>query len=211
MIGGDVVQNLIGIYPFNLARAIFQSEEDALKIYLPGLSLALATLNEREQDVLKRRFSEKLTLRAVGKIHGLTQERARQIEAKALRKLRMPSLKNMFVAVPLTEIKEQNIEYQKLSREHELLATAFEMLTAKKADPEVVVPLAEMAVTMQTPISDLDLSVRSFNCLKRAGKNTLRDIVEMTEDDLLQIRNLGRKSAEEIIGKIKSYGLDLSK
>jgi hypothetical protein len=211
MIGGDVVQNLIGIYPFNLARAIFQSEEDALKIYLPGLSLALATLNEREQDVLKRRFSEKLTLRAVGKIHGLTQERARQIEAKALRKLRMPSLKNMFVAVPLTEIKEQNIEYQKLSREHELLATAFEMLTAKKADPEVVVPLAEMAVTMQTPISDLDLSVRSFNCLKQAGKNTLRDIVEMTEDDLLQIRNLGRKSAEEIIGKIKSYGLDLSK
>lgn len=205
------MQNLIGIYPFNLARAIFQSEEDALKIYLPGLSLALATLNEREQDVLKRRFSEKLTLRAVGKIHGLTQERARQIEAKALRKLRMPSLKNMFVAVPLTEIKEQNIEYQKLSREHELLATAFEMLTAKKADPEVVVPLAEMAVTMQTPISDLDLSVRSFNCLKRAGKNTLRDIVEMTEDDLLQIRNLGRKSAEEIIGKIKSYGLDLSK
>ncbi|MGI6550875.1 MAG: DNA-directed RNA polymerase subunit alpha C-terminal domain-containing protein [Syntrophomonadales bacterium] len=123
----------------------------------------------------------------------------------------MPSLKNMFVAVPLTEIKEQNIEYQKLSREYELLATAFEMLTAKKADPEVVVPLAEMAVTMQTPISDLDLSVRSFNCLKRAGKNTLRDIVEMTEDDLLQIRNLGRKSAEEIIGKIKSYGLDLSK
>lgn len=205
------MQNLIGIYPFNLARAIFQSEEDALKIYLPGLSLALATLNEREQDVLKRRFSEKLTLRAVGKIHGLTQERARQIEAKALRKLRMPSLKNMFVAVPLTEIKEQNIEYQKLSREHELLATAFEMLTAKKADPEVVVPLAEMAVTMQTPISDLDLSVRSFNCLKQAGKNTLRDIVEMTEDDLLQIRNLGRKSAEEIIGKIKSYGLDLSK
>ncbi len=205
------MQNLIGIYPFNLARAIFQSEEDALKIYLPGLSLALATLNEREQDVLKRRFSEKLTLRAVGKIHGLTQERARQIEAKALRKLRMPSLKNMFVAVPLTEIKEQNIEYQKLSREYELLATAFEMLTAKKADPEVVVPLAEMAVTMQTPISDLDLSVRSFNCLKRAGKNTLRDIVEMTENDLLQIRNLGRKSAEEIIGKIKSYGLDLSK
>lgn len=205
------MQNLIDIYPFNLARAIFQSEEDALKIYLPGLSLALATLNDREQDVLKRRFSEKLTLRAIGDIHGLSPERIRQIGVKALRKLRMPSRKNMFIAVPLTEVKEQNMEYQKLSREHELLATAFEMVTAKKADPEVVVPLAEMAVTMQTPISDLDLSVRSFNCLKRAGKNTLRDIVEMTEDDLLQIRNLGRKSAEEIIGKIKSYGLDLSK
>jgi len=117
----------------------------------------------------------------------------------------------MFKAVPLAAMVEQNIKYQKLSREYELLATAFEMLTAKKADPEVVVPLAELAVTMQTPISDLGLSVRSFNCLKRAGKNTLRDIAEMTEDDLLQIRNLGRKSAEEIIGKIKSYGLDLSK
>ena len=76
------MQNLIDIYPFNLARAIFQSEEDALKIYLPGLSLALATLNDREQDVLKRRFSEKLTLRAIGDIHGLSPERIRQIGSR---------------------------------------------------------------------------------------------------------------------------------
>ncbi|MGI6550874.1 MAG: sigma factor-like helix-turn-helix DNA-binding protein [Syntrophomonadales bacterium] len=49
---------------------------------MPGLSLALATLNEREQDVLRRRFSEKLTLRAIGQIHGLAQERIRQIEPR---------------------------------------------------------------------------------------------------------------------------------
>ncbi len=203
------MQNLIDIYPFNLARDIFGSAEEAEKIYLPGIFDALAMLTEREQDILRQRYGEKMTLRAIGQIHGVGQERIRQIIARALRRLRHPSRVNMFKAVPLAAMVEQNIKYQKLSREYELLATAFEMLTAKKADPEVVVTLAELAVTMQTPISDLGLSVRSFNCLKRAGKNTLRDIAEMTEDDLLQIRNLGRKSAEEIIGKIKSYGLDL--
>lgn len=62
---------------------------------------------------------------------------------------------------------------------------------------------------MQTPIEDLGLSVRSHNCLRQAGKNTLCDIADMSEEDLSRVKNLGRKSALEIIECVKKYGIEL--
>ena len=58
-------------------------------------------------------------------------------------------------------------------------------------------------------IEDLDLSVRSFNCLKRANVNTVRDLVNKTEEEMIKVRNLGRKSLEEVILKLNSLGLSL--
>ena len=58
-------------------------------------------------------------------------------------------------------------------------------------------------------IEELDFSVRSFNCLKRAGINTVEDLISKTEDDMMKVRNLGRKSLEEVINKLESLGLRL--
>ncbi len=58
-------------------------------------------------------------------------------------------------------------------------------------------------------IEDMDLSVRSYNCLKRAGIHTVEDLTKKSEDDMLKVRNLGRKSLDEVISKLRSYGLDL--
>ncbi len=60
-------------------------------------------------------------------------------------------------------------------------------------------------------IEELDLSVRSFNCLKRAGINTVEDLVDKTEEDMMKVRNLGRKSLEEVIAKLDSFGFTLKK
>ena len=59
-------------------------------------------------------------------------------------------------------------------------------------------------------IEELDLSVRSFNCLKRAGINTVEDLINKTEEDMMKVRNLGRKSLEEVIAKLQSFGFTLS-
>ncbi len=59
-------------------------------------------------------------------------------------------------------------------------------------------------------IEELDLSVRSFNCLKRAGINTVEDLIGKTEEDMMKVRNLGRKSLEEVIAKLDSFGFSLS-
>ena len=60
-------------------------------------------------------------------------------------------------------------------------------------------------------IEDMDLSVRSYNCLKRANIHTVEDLTKKTEEDMLKVRNLGRKSLDEVIQKLASYGLALSK
>ncbi len=64
---------------------------------------------------------------------------------------------------------------------------------------------------LEMNIEDMDLSVRSYNCLKRAGIHTVEDLTKRSEDDMLKVRNLGRKSLDEVINKLQSYGLDLKK
>lgn len=62
---------------------------------------------------------------------------------------------------------------------------------------------------LEMTIEELDLSVRSFNCLKRAGINTVEDLINKSEDDMMKVRNLGRKSLEEVVSKLEFLGLSL--
>ena len=64
---------------------------------------------------------------------------------------------------------------------------------------------------LDVTIDEMELSVRSFNCLKRAGINTVHDLTSKTEDEMMKVRNLGRKSLDEVIEKLHSMGLDLAK
>ena len=64
---------------------------------------------------------------------------------------------------------------------------------------------------LEKPIEDLDLSVRSYNCLKRAGINTLGELVEKTEEDMMKVRNLGKKSLKEVKEKLEEMDLSLAK
>ncbi len=66
-----------------------------------------------------------------------------------------------------------------------------------------------MGKVLEMTIEELDLSVRSFNCLKRAGINTVEDLINKTEDDMMKVRNLGRKSLDEVVAKLASLDLSL--
>ena len=69
----------------------------------------------------------------------------------------------------------------------------------------------EKEKVLDLTIDELDLSVRSFNCLKRAGINTVEDLIGKSEEDMMKVRNLGRKSLEEVIAKLNSFGYTLKK
>ncbi len=62
---------------------------------------------------------------------------------------------------------------------------------------------------LEMTIEELDMSVRPFNCLKRAGIDTVEDLINKTEEDMMKVRNLGKKSLEEVINKLESLGLEL--
>lgn len=64
---------------------------------------------------------------------------------------------------------------------------------------------------LEMTIEELDLSVRSYNCLKRAGINTVEDLINKSEEDMMKVRNLGRKSLEEVINKLNGLGLALKR
>ena len=82
---------------------------------------------------------------------------------------------------------------------------------AKNAEIMIDRPEDKKGKVLEMTIEELDLSVRSFNCLKRAGIDTVEDLISKTEDDMIKVRNLGRKSLEEVIQKLHSLGLDLKK
>ena len=76
------------------------------------------------------------------------------------------------------------------------------IVVEKSADPQSTV--------LDMTIEELDLSVRSFNCLKRADINTVADLISKTEDEMMKVLNLGRKSLDEVIGKLEAMGLSLA-
>lgn len=89
--------------------------------------------------------------------------------------------------------------------------TLFVDLSDKGKSTEIMVEKDDKGKekVLEMTIEELDLSVRSFNCLKRAGINTVEDLINKSEDDMMKVRNLGRKSLEEVVEKLTSLGFSL--
>ncbi len=87
----------------------------------------------------------------------------------------------------------------------------FTGLTEAVQDVEIMVDKAEDTKdkVLDLPIEELDLSVRSYNCLKRAGINTVEELIKKTEEDMMKVRNLGKKSLDEVKSKLDELGLAL--
>ena len=96
----------------------------------------------------------------------------------------------------------------KILNEH---LTLFVDMSDTAKDTEIMVEREETKKekVLEMTIEELDMSVRSFNCLKRAGIDTVEDLTNRTEEDMIKVRNLGKKSLEEVIQKLHSLGLDL--
>ncbi|MBO8172791.1 MAG: DNA-directed RNA polymerase subunit alpha [Bacillaceae bacterium] len=98
----------------------------------------------------------------------------------------------------------------KIMNEH---LNLFVGLTEEAQEAEIMVEKEEdkKEKVLEMTIEELDLSVRSYNCLKRAGINTVQELTQKTEEDMMKVRNLGRKSLEEVQEKLAELGLSLRK
>lgn len=214
------------VYPFNLIYAVFLPDDPELywRLNIPAFLNGLATLTDREQKVLCLRFERGLTYEQAGKHFGVTRERIRQVEAKALRKMRHPSRSNKFTMIDGGEVQRIQMENEYLRAENEALRThiAFAVHTLRdrripvemyrprknpepERKPELTVPDHDLS------IDELNLSVRSWNCCRRAGYSKVGDFVGKTTADLMMTRNLGRKSMEELIAKLAEHGVEIER
>lgn len=162
---------------------------------------ALNTLSERERKVLEFRIRNGLTLEKTAAEFCVTRERIRQIEAKAIRKLRHPS---RAANIRVNEIVEQrNSLRAELDSANAVIRQLQEIIvTIGKDLPEGM----ELKLPHSVALEDMDLSVRSFNCLRRVGARDALDIADMDAQRLLHVRNLGRKSVEEVLRKMRELG-----
>ena len=178
-------------YPENLLCAIIGERNiEAIgfdsDIFIVGerLEKMLDTLFPREKDALLFRFRDNMTQLQIGDIFGVTRERAHQIEAKALRKLRH-STRWAFIkdGIDIKSEKIKALELAKAEKEQKIQDLQFEKIG----------------------IEHLDFSVRTLNCLYRAGYRTLKDLILATDEDLRNIRNARPHTVNEIKNKIAPY------
>jgi predicted DNA-binding protein (UPF0251 family) len=167
-------------------------------------------LRERESKVIRMRFEEELTLDECAERLGVHRERIRQITQKALRKLRYPArVKYILLGKEGAEMNKRvlklRLEVSEKISEIRQLEEAKRDLTKNGAESVYY----ERRDTLSTiPIMDMDLSVRSYNCFKRAGYETARDVRNAILDGSIEkVRNLGKRSLVEIIQLFDSrYG-----
>lgn len=197
-------------YPKNLLEAVsIKLLENGIPNDIDGtVEYVLRTfLSNREADILRQRFHQGKTCTAIGKIYGLSSERIRKIEYTALRKLREPKC-FQFLQKGVCGVISSEIE------------NAVEKLNAEKQQKVVVkqefgryynrdMKVMSLADVKAMELDELGLSSRSYNALKRAGLNTIGDVEKVTIKHLKKIRNLGRRSCEEITGKLNQLGITL--
>ena len=179
-------------YPENLLYDIFGGEWEYPRPadFDGSLEYVLHSLTERERRVLDFRYKEGLTYEEIGKRECVTRERIRQINAKSFRKLRHPGRLN-YLKYGISGV---------IARQSE---SAREAALASLPKPDIK--------PEDIALEELDLSMRSYNCLKRAGMHTLRDVAEMTFDELCHVRNLGKKSIGEISCMLTRHGISFRK
>lgn len=195
---------ITSMYPYNLIMDICDStdkdgEPRAFSIEL--FNEVLLDLTERESLCIKEYYKEHLTLDEIGKRHMITRERVRQILAKAERKLKHPARVKRMQAVSLYDYLDLLYENKKLKAENETLRLACPYPELKDE------PTEKTAYDLKVD-EVLNLSMRTSNCLKRAGIFTIGDLTEKTETEMMRIRNFGKRSLTELKLKMgdKGYG-----
>lgn len=198
----EIPDGIRGMWPYNLAEEVSgkskgseEAEAFVRRTYAPGLLEEVEKLGDRQELVITLRYRSYLTLEDVAKELHVTRERVRQIEAKAIRILRSRESLNHWLLVPMERLLEAQRERDELK---------LKLITLGRTEDLEPEPKLK-----SVGIDEMDLSVRAYNCLKRAGVNTLEDLQKINQKDLMKVRNMGRKSLEEIIAKAEGYGITI--
>ena len=177
----------------------------------------LNVYTDREMMIFNLRYKNYYTLGQIANEIGISKERVRQILAKAVRKLMKPNVFNRLVE---HETKLEMLNAEETSRIRAELKKEMSLevamdIVAEKFGFESKEALEECLNNggrfgndkLDMPIEELDLTVRSYNCLKRRRVNTVGELVEYTLEDLMRFRNMGRKSIREVVEKVHNLGL----
>lgn len=173
-------------YPQNLVYDVLGKTSDAPDIDASVEYILTARLTEREKSMLKMRYKDLMTYDEISKKYNLTANRIVQIIHKAQRKLKHPKHSKYLTLGVVGIMAECKIKTnaERSQNQTKVLATEY-------------------------PIQELDLSIRTSQCLLRAGLKTAGDILNLGANGLIEVRNIGKRSYDEIVDKLEELGFDV--
>lgn len=206
--------NTIREWPVGLLDAVFEAEPGIEK-GLPGdfdgsLDYVLSLIpRDRDREILVERYRDRLTMDAISQRHGITRERVRQIIACCLHMMRRPTVRR-FLQYGVSGVLAREAQAAAKTARERAQASLEKHLTAQygKTQAESIVRHSD---AMLTPVSGMNLSNRSRHCLYQCGCETAGDIVRMTPQELMAVRNLGQKSYREIVNRLEALGINADK
>ena len=219
------LEELMHAYPWNFAYEVISwpavyHADDVLKqidadrllaarIYVPGFLAEIDELSFQEQSVVHMRYEDGMTYSKIGMVMRLTRERIRQIEEGVVRRLKNPARMRHYILMHPDRAEGLVKDNERLRLENillrEKLIKACGELGIKKED--VFLYGYEPAEAEEPTIEEMELSVRSYNCLRRGGIFTIKQLQGVSQKDLLGIKNLGKACVNEIVSKAKAFGI----
>lgn len=196
-------------FPHNLLSAIVGQTslvppETMSSDRLSGLQYALSTLDDREQEVILQRFRDHRSRSEIGLDFGISPERIRQIENKTIRKLREPSRWN-YIKLGVAGYMQKRTKDFYSQGYNAGYKSGYE--TGVHDEQNGVKLAYQDSKLLNLTIENMNLSIRSFNCLKRVNCERIGDVARLRDEEISTMRNLGKKSADEIARKLNELGI----
>ena len=193
-------------YPYNAFEAASFTAKDLDPFFVDNFDNILSEVcSDKEQLCIELFFKSELTLAAIGEKLGVTRERIRQIISKGMKKI------TRFVYHYDAKQKAEKDFADRRAFRQQLIE---EYKKNGVITPEMEFEFGELKVgafhDYDQSIDDLDLSVRSYNCLRRAGIKYIAELTRMTEEEILKIRSMGKKGCQEIRDKMLKLGFDFA-
>lgn len=196
-------------YPYNALAIVGLDSASISPKFVDSFDETLSSVcSEREALYIRKKFKDEMTLEEVGKEYGVTKERVRQICKYGLMKVKSK-----------LETAKKNEEFEQTKRlVDDLIAKRAELVEEfkhtgvytkgmERAFGSIMIP---EPCPNPTNILDLDLSLRSYNCLRRSGIETVEQLACMSRDDILGIKNMGKKCCREVVDKLREFGITVS-
>ena len=183
-------------YPKNLVEDIMGVgiEDDKLCVAeLPvSIEYILMTLTERERYIIKKRYQAMMTYRKIGEEFELGPESVRQIIEKAMRKLKHPSRSNFLVYGITGEIARR----EQTSFERGYIDGSKRLKSSRE-------------IIENASVDELDLSIHTYACLMQNRIKTIKELTSFSYSDLHKMRGMGKKKLDEIVDKLREFGIEL--
>ena len=196
-------------YPYNLLTAIVgQTDLVPPEVMTTdrchGLQYALATLEDRERDVIRGRYENNLSRGEIGRAWDLSIERIRQTETKAIAKLRYPARWN-YIKLGIVGYMSHRVQEAHTKGYHEGYNVGYQ--NGVYDTQHGVILTSQDAEHFHLPIECMELSTRARSCLMMANLKTIGDVARVSRERIPTMRNLGKVTADEIARALKAIGI----